>query len=118
MALLGISFKPETDDIREAPAVDIARGLLERGARVRAYDPQAMEIARPELPDVEMCDDAYEACRGADALVLVTEWNQFRMLDLDRVKELLRRPVIVDLRNVYDPDPMRERGFVYVGVGR
>ena len=94
------------------------RGLQARGAAIRAYDPQAMRAALAELPGVEMCEDAYEACRGADALVLVTEWNQFRMLDLGRVKELLRSPVIVDLRNVYKPGPMREQGFVYVSVGR
>jgi UDPglucose 6-dehydrogenase len=118
VAVLGISFKPETDDIRDAPAIDIIRGLQERGVKVRAYDPEAMTAAADVLPGAEMCRDAYEACRDADALVLVTEWNQFRMLDLGRVKQLLRSPVIVDLRNVYDPEPMRAKGFVYVGVGR
>jgi UDPglucose 6-dehydrogenase len=118
VAVLGISFKPETDDIRDAPAIDIIRGLQERGAKVQAFDPQAMDVASDLLPHVQMCDDAYSACRDADALVLVTEWNQFRMLDLGRVKELLRSPIIVDLRNVYDPEPMRANGFVYVGVGR
>ncbi len=118
VAVLGISFKPETDDIRDAPAIDIIRGLQERGVTVRAYDPEAMTAAADVLPGAEMCRDAYEACRDADALVLVTEWNQFRMLDLGRVKQLLRSPVIVDLRNVYDPEPMRAQGFVYVGVGR
>jgi UDPglucose 6-dehydrogenase len=118
VAVLGLSFKPETDDMREAPSVDIIRGLEERGASVRAYDPQAMREASEMLPNLVTCDNAYEACRGADVLVLVTEWNQFRMLDLVRVKSLLRRPVIVDLRNVYDPQPMREAGFEYVCVGR
>ena len=118
VGVLGISFKPETDDIREAPAVDIIRGLQERGASVQAFDPQAMRTAADQLPGVDMCGDAYEACRGAHVLVLATEWNQFRMLDLDRVKELLAAPLIVDLRNIYDPEPMRERGFTYVGVGR
>ena len=118
VAVLGLSFKPETDDIRDAPSIDIVRGLQERGARVCAFDPEAMDSARSALPDVEMCEDAYAACRDADALVLVTEWNQFRMLDLSRVKELLKKPVIVDLRNVYDPEPMRQKGFVYVSVGR
>jgi len=118
VAMLGLSFKPETDDMRDAPAVAIARALLERGAKVQAYDPQAMEVARKELPDVALTENAYEACRGADVLVIVTEWNQFRMLDLERVRGLLARPVIADLRNIYDPAPMRAAGFEYVCVGR
>ena len=118
VAVLGLSFKPETDDMRDAPSIDIIHGLLERGAQVRAFDPQAMAAAGPLLPDVDLCDDAYSTCEGADALVLVTEWNQFRMLDLERIKSLLRRPVIVDLRNVYDPARMRSAGFTYVCVGR
>jgi UDPglucose 6-dehydrogenase len=118
IGVLGLSFKPETDDVREAPAIDIITALLERGARVRAFDPQAMAEAGAKLPDVEMCEDAYAACKGADALVIVTEWNQFRMLDLKRVKVLLRQPLIVDLRNVYDPAPLQAEGFVYVSVGR
>jgi UDPglucose 6-dehydrogenase len=118
VGVLGLSFKPETDDMRDAPSIDIIQGLLERGARVRAFDPQAMPLARPLLPDVELCQDAYDVCSGADALVIVTEWNQFRMLDLERVKALLRTPVIVDLRNVYKPEPVRAAGFSYVGVGR
>jgi UDPglucose 6-dehydrogenase len=118
VAVLGLSFKPETDDIREARSIEIIRRLLERGASVRAYDPRAMQQAERLLPDVAMCADAYEACREADALVIATEWNQFRMLDLDQVKGLLRRPVIVDLRNVYEPEPLRAAGFTYVGVGR
>ncbi len=118
VGVLGLSFKPETDDMRDAPSVDIIRGLEKRGARILAYDPQAMGEASKLLPDLATCDDAYEACRGADALVLVTEWNQFRMLDLGRVKSLLRQPVVVDLRNVYEPAPMREAGFRYYCVGR
>jgi UDPglucose 6-dehydrogenase len=118
IGVLGLSFKPETDDMRDSPAVTIIRGLLERGAKVQAYDPQAMEEARKILPDVALCEDAYDACRDADALAIVTEWNQFRMLDLGRVKTLLRQPVIADLRNIYDPAPMREAGFAYVCVGR
>jgi UDPglucose 6-dehydrogenase len=118
IGILGLSFKPETDDMRDAPAVDIIRGLEKRGARVRAYDPQAMGEASKLLPDLTTCDNAYEACSGADALVLVTEWNQFRMLDLARIKSLLRQPVIVDLRNIYEPGPMREAGFRYFCVGR
>jgi len=119
VAVLGLSFKPETDDIRDAPALDIVRELAARGATVRAYDPVAMPKAAPSLPpEVVLCKNAYEACEGADALVLVTEWNQFRMLDLDRVKALLRQPVVVDLRNVYDPGSMRAKGFDYTCVGR
>lgn len=118
VAILGLSFKPETDDVRDAPALAIISGLLERGARVQAFDPHAMEAASPLVPDVAMCQDAYGACKGADVLVIITEWNQFRMLDLGRVKELLRRPVIVDARNIYDPEPMRAAGFTYYGIGR
>jgi UDPglucose 6-dehydrogenase len=118
VTLLGLSFKPETDDMRDAPAVDIAAGLLERGVHVRAYDPVAMPNAGKLLPAIELCKDAYQACENADAMVLVTEWNQFRMLDLERVKRLLREPVVVDLRNVYKPEPMRQLGFRYVSVGR
>jgi UDPglucose 6-dehydrogenase len=118
IAMLGLSFKPETDDIREAPALDIVRALHEGGARVRAYDPVAMKNAEPHIAPAVLCKDAYEACDGADALVLMTEWNQFRMLDLERIKRLLRRPLVVDLRNVYEPGPMRAAGFEYACVGR
>jgi UDPglucose 6-dehydrogenase len=118
IGVLGLSFKPETDDTRESPALAIVRALHARGARVQAYDPEAMDSVRKELPELTLCTDAYEACRGAEALVIVTEWNQFRMLDLDRVRSLLARPVIVDLRNIYDPVPMRAAGFEYVCVGR
>jgi UDPglucose 6-dehydrogenase len=118
IAALGLSFKPETDDMRDAPAVDILRGLQERGALLRAYDPVAMTAAARLLPDVQMCKNAYEACEGADAMVLVTEWNQFRMLDLDRLRAAMRQPVVVDLRNVYEPEPMRRAGFRYRCVGR
>jgi UDPglucose 6-dehydrogenase len=117
-AMLGLSFKPETDDIREAPALAIARGLQAHGATVRAFDPQAMPAASKELPDVVMCNDAYEACEGAAALLIVTEWNQFRALDLDRVKEQLQQPVLFDLRNIYEPRVMESAGFRYVSVGR
>ncbi len=118
IGVLGLSFKPETDDTRESPALAIVRALQARGARVQAYDPQAMDAVRKELPELTLCSDAYEACGGADALVIVTEWNQFRMLDLERVKQLLARPVVIDLRNIYDPGPMRAAGFEYVCVGR
>jgi UDPglucose 6-dehydrogenase len=118
VALLGLSFKPETDDTREAPAIAIARSLQEKGATIRAFDPVAMEAAAHQIPDAQMCKNAYEACEGADAMVLVTEWNQFRMLDLERLRRALRAPVVVDLRNVYEPGPMQAAGFHYVCVGR
>ena len=118
IGLLGLAFKPNTDDMREAPSVDIAKVLLAAGAEVRAYDPAAMERSRTLLPDVEYLKDAYQVASGADALVLVTEWNEFRQLDMARVKQLMRRPVIVDGRNIYDPAVMRSLGFTYRGVGR
>ena len=118
VAALGLSFKPETDDMRDAPSIDIIQGLLERGANVRACDPQALVHAKELIPDLMPCESAYEACTGADVLVIITEWNLFRMLDLARIRSLMARPVIVDLRNIYDPEPMRAAGFTYVGVGR
>ncbi|MEP7076358.1 MAG: UDP-glucose/GDP-mannose dehydrogenase family protein [Acidobacteriota bacterium] len=118
IAVLGLSFKPETDDMRESPATDIIRMLVERGAKVQAFDPVAMDEAKLVLPDIEYAHDEYAAITGADALVIVTEWNQFRALDMDKVKSLLKSPKIADLRNVYEPSDMRELGFEYVGVGR
>lgn len=118
VGVLGLSFKPETDDMRESPAIDIIRELQSRGASVRAYDPVAMDEARHSLPDIEYAADEYDAISGADCLVIVTEWNQFRALDMEKVKELLASPRIADLRNVYEPDDMRALGFEYVGVGR
>ncbi len=118
IGVLGLSFKPETDDVRDAPAIDLIRALQARGASVRAFDPVAMPNAARELADVTFCKDAYEPCENADALVLVTEWNQFRMLDLERVKRLLRDPLVVDLRNVYEPATMWRAGFRYESVGR
>jgi UDPglucose 6-dehydrogenase len=118
IAILGLAFKPETDDMREAPAIDIITGLLERGATVRAYDPVAMSEAAQVLPEVNYTADEYEAVTNADALVFVTEWNQFRALDMRRIRDLMRTPRIADLRNIYEPADMRELGFEYVGVGR
>ena len=118
IAVLGLSFKPKTDDMREAPSVAIIRALIERGARVRAYDPVAMAAARHILPDIAYAPDEYTAVAGADALVFVTEWNQFRALDMERIRGLLRQPKVADLRNIYEPDAMRALGFEYVGVGR
>ncbi|HKG12941.1 MAG TPA: UDP-glucose/GDP-mannose dehydrogenase family protein, partial [Pyrinomonadaceae bacterium] len=118
VCVLGLSFKPKTDDMREAPSIDIIRALAEKGARVRAYDPVAMEHAKKALPDIEYASDEYEAADGADALVFMTEWNEFRALDMQKVKGLMRTPRIADLRNIYEPQRMRELGFEYVGVGR
>jgi len=118
VGLLGLSFKPNTNDLREAPAVTIAEQLLAEGAEVRVYDPTALEEGAKVLRGGIPCTDAYDAARGADALVLVTEWNQFRNLDFDRIKTALRRPVFIDLRNVYEPDRIAALGFHYVSVGR
>jgi UDPglucose 6-dehydrogenase len=118
VAVLGLAFKPETDDMRDAPSVDIVRGLIERGAIVVAYDPAAMSEAEGLLPDVEFAANEYEAAKGADALVFVTEWNQFRALDMKRIQQSMRVPRVADLRNIHTPSDMRELGFEYVGVGR
>ena len=118
IAVLGLAFKPETNDMREAPAIDIIKGLLKSGAKVRAYDPVAMIEAAEVLPDVNFADDEYSAVTDADALVFVTEWNQFRALDMSRIRDLMRTPKIADLRNIYDPQDVRELGFEYVGIGR
>ncbi len=118
IAVLGLAFKPKTDDMRDAPSVDIIRALVERGARVRAYDPVAMSAARQVLPDITYATDEYDAVTGADALIFVTEWNEFRALDMERIRGLLRQPKIADLRNIYEPAAMRALKFEYVGVGR
>jgi UDPglucose 6-dehydrogenase len=118
IAILGLAFKPDTDDIREAPSIKIIGDLLKAGTRVRAYDPAAMDSARRLLTDVEYCEDEYEAARGSDALVVVTEWNQFRRLDMDRLKQVMREPNIIDLRNLYEPETMRSAGFKYLAMGR
>lgn len=118
IGILGLSFKPNTDDIRESSSIVIIRGLLELGAKVKAFDPAAMEQTKAVLPGVEYGKDAYDVAKGVDILVLATEWNQFRRLDLQRIKGLLKTPIFIDLRNVYDPDQMRRLGFDYCGVGR
>jgi UDPglucose 6-dehydrogenase len=117
-AVLGLTFKPNTDDIRESPALKIIEGLGKMGVGVRAYDPIAMDLARPALPGVTFCADEYAAAEGCDVLVLATEWNQFRSLDLARIRKIMRKPAIVDLRNVYEPDEMQRLGFTYRCVGR
>jgi UDPglucose 6-dehydrogenase len=118
IAVLGLTFKPETDDMRDSPSLEIVPALQAAGATVRAYDPEGMDEARKLLRDLVWCQDGYEAASGADALVIVTEWNQFRALDLARLKTLLKQPRIVDLRNIYKPAEMAQAGFVYHSVGR
>jgi len=118
VSVLGLTFKPNTDDMREAPSITLITALQDLGARVRAYDPEGMEQAKAVLQDVTYFDDPYACAANADALVIVTEWEQFRALDLDRLKETMASPVIVDLRNIYRPDEMARLGFIYDGVGR
>ncbi len=118
IGVLGLSFKPNTDDMRDAPSVSIIQTLQKEGARVKAYDPVAMENAGEILPSVTYCATAYDVAKEADALLIVTEWNEFKQLDRERIKQYMRRPVILDGRNIYDPTDMLERGFTYRGVGR
>jgi UDPglucose 6-dehydrogenase len=118
IAVLGLTFKPDTDDMREAPSIPLVTGLLDMGAKVRAHDPVGMEHARREMPDIEYCDDPYECARGADVMVIVTEWTQFRALDLARLKKEMAGSVIIDLRNIYSQQEMNVHGFTYEGVGR
>ncbi|NKB44810.1 MAG: nucleotide sugar dehydrogenase [Alphaproteobacteria bacterium] len=118
VAILGLTFKPNTDDMRDSPSLPVVAALLEAGARVQAYDPEGMEEAKALMPDVVYCSDAYATMEGADVLTIVTEWNEFRSLDLDRVKKSLSAPIIVDLRNIYSPADMKQAGFEYHCVGR
>jgi UDPglucose 6-dehydrogenase len=119
IGVLGLTFKPNTDDIRESPAIDIVRALLREGALVKAYDPEGMDNSRKVLPEgVTFCEDSYGAADGSDAIVILTEWNQFRKLDLERIRKLLKSPKLIDLRNVYQPAVVRKMGFEYTSVGR
>ncbi|HLG13750.1 MAG TPA: UDP-glucose/GDP-mannose dehydrogenase family protein [Blastocatellia bacterium] len=118
VAILGLSFKPETDDLREAPSIKLVSDLEAAGARVRAYDPAAMDAARLIMKKIEYCEDEYAAASGADGLVVMTEWNQFRSLDFGRLKSVMREPNIIDLRNIYEPEAARAAGFRYVSLGR
>ena len=118
IGVLGLAFKPDTDDLREAPALKVIEQLQQEGAKIRAYDPQAMAQAKTLLKGVTFCRNAYEVARGADCLALVTEWNEFKELDFVRIKKLMLQPVIADGRNLYDPERMRRLGFRYVGMGR
>ena len=118
IAILGLAFKPNTDDIREAPALHIIQDLIHHGADIRTYDPVAMDNTRELIPEITYCNDAYDACSGADAVVIVTEWNQFRNLDMQRIKDLTKKHYFFDLRNIYDPEKMKAFGYKYYSVGR
>jgi UDPglucose 6-dehydrogenase len=118
VAVWGLTFKAETDDLRDSPAMTIARAVREQGAIVRAFDPVASEKAQALDPDLDVYPDAYDAADGADVVALLTEWDEFRWLDFDRVRDNMPQPSIVDARNVLDPAAMRRLGFAYVGVGR
>jgi len=117
ISVLGLSFKPDTDDIRNAPSLDIIKALKAEGARIRVYDPQAMKKTKEILEGVVFCKDPYEACKGSDCLLIVTEWNEFKELDFAKVKKLLKRPFIIDGRNIYEPKSLEKLGFTYIGVG-
>jgi len=118
IAVLGLAFKPDTDDLRNAPSLELINGLLSEGAKVKVYDPKAMTKAKKILKHVTFCKDAYQAARGADCLIIVTEWNEFKELDFSRLKKMLKRPLLVDGRNIYDVKLLKDLGFIYVGVGR
>jgi len=118
IGILGLSFKPNTDDMREAPAIEIIHLLQNEGAQIRAYDPVSMKNARHMLKEVTLCDDPYSLAEGCDALVIATEWNEFKQLNLLRIKEVMRRPIIIDGRNIYDPENLQAYGFIYRGIGR
>jgi UDPglucose 6-dehydrogenase len=118
IAVLGLTFKPNTDDMRDAPALDIVPTLQAEGARVRAFDPEGMHEAKAMLKDVAFATGPYDCVQNADAVVIITEWDQFRALDLDRMKDALKTPIVVDLRNIYRPEEMHAKGFKYVSVGR
>jgi UDPglucose 6-dehydrogenase len=118
VGVLGLAFKPETDDMRDSPTIPLIKGLQDRGATIRAYDPQATENAKKFFNDVTYAEDAYRTAEGADALVLATEWNEFRALNFERIRKALRQPVLIDLRNVYDPHRMAALGFTYTSIGR
>jgi UDPglucose 6-dehydrogenase len=118
IGVLGLSFKPNTDDMRDAPSVEIIGQLQREGALIKAYDPVAMDNARRDMPDITYCDDPYGVAAGSDALVIVTEWNEFKQLDMARIRESMRQPVLLDGRNIYEPSAMRALGFTYLGIGR
>jgi UDPglucose 6-dehydrogenase len=118
IGILGLAFKPETDDMRCAPAIDIINSLKEAGANIKAYDPKAMKKAKVFLKDVKYCKDPYETAKGADCLAIVTEWREFEVMDLKRVKKIMKNPLIADGRNIFDPSKMKDLGFKYISIGR
>jgi UDPglucose 6-dehydrogenase len=118
VGVLGLAYKPNTDDMRGAPSIEIIHMLQHEGAQVKAYDPQAVETAKRVLTDVEYCETPYAVAEDADALILMTEWNEFNHLDMMRIKETMRQPILLDGRNIYDPRRMKEMGFTYRGMGR
>jgi UDPglucose 6-dehydrogenase len=118
IGLLGLAFKPNTDDMREAPSIEIARMLQAEGALVKAYDPVAMMNAGRILRDVALAEDPYELAEDCDAVIIVTEWNEFKQLDMGRMKRVMRQPVVIDGRNIYEPEAMKAHGFTYRGIGR
>jgi UDPglucose 6-dehydrogenase len=118
IGILGLTFKPNTDDMRDSPSLDIVPALLAAGAKIRAYDPEGMEEAKKELTGIEMVDGPYDVADNVDAIVILTEWDQFRALDFERIAKQMRKPVMVDLRNIYNPDDLRKDGFTYVSIGR
>ncbi|HXV99185.1 MAG TPA: UDP binding domain-containing protein, partial [Anaerolineae bacterium] len=118
IGLLGLAFKPNTDDMREAPAAEIGRALLRENALVKGYDPEAMGVAAKMMPSLQLAEDAYDLARDCDALILLTEWNEFKHLDMPRIKSLMRQPIFIDGRNLYEPEIMTRSGFIYRGVGR
>jgi UDPglucose 6-dehydrogenase len=118
IGLMGLAFKPNTDDMREAPATEIGRALLRESAIVKGYDPEAMNVATKMMPNLQLAEDVYDLAKDCDALILLTEWNEFKNLDMPRIKELMRQPIFIDGRNLYEPDTMNKCGFIYRGVGR
>ena len=118
IGFFGLSFKPNTDDMRDAPSIDLANALIKAGAKIRAYDPVAMEVAKADLPDVEMVNSPYEVADGVDAIMVNTEWNEFNNVDLEKIKAVMKSPVLFDGRNIYDPAKMHELGFTYRSMGR
>lgn len=118
IGILGLSFKPDTDDMRNAPSVDVINSLIEDGAKIKAYDPQAMKKARPVLKNITYCKDLYEAAKDSDALVILTEWHEFEVMDLGRIKKLMKNSLIIDGRNIFDPEKMKKLGIKYISIGR
>jgi UDPglucose 6-dehydrogenase len=115
---LGLSFKPNTDDMRDAPSITIINVLKTLGAKIKAFDPIAIETAKKKITGIEFCKDAYEAAKDAELLIILTEWNEFKQLDLNKIKSVMKNPVILDGRNIYNPTEVKRLGFVYQGVGR